>query len=127
MPTRNVLCAIAVVFFVAASPSPGAESVRITEFMAVNNGPLTDEDGEFSDWIEIHNEGTNVVNLDGWRLADKFPSTNPWRFPATNLPPNAYLIVFASDKNRRVPGAPLHTDFKLSGDGEYLALIKPDG
>jgi hypothetical protein len=101
--------------------------VRITEFMAVNDGPVTDEDGEFSDWIELHNGGTNVVNLEGWFLTDRDPPSNPWRFPATNLAPNTYLLIFASGKNRRVPGAPLHTDFRLSGGGEYLALLKPDG
>ena len=37
------------------------------------------------------------------------------------------MVVFASEKNRRNPGARLHTDFKLSGAGEYLALVKPDG
>src|SRR5207247_5900442 len=58
---------------------------------------------------------------------DKLGDSNPWRFPATNLNADAYLIVFASGKNRRVPGAPLHTDFKLSAGGEYLALIEPDG
>ncbi len=27
----------------------------ITEFMASNDSTLADEDGDFSDWIEIHN------------------------------------------------------------------------
>ena len=104
-----------------------ADNVLITEFMAVNNGTLLDEDGASSDWIEIHNAGTNVVNLDGWFLTDKASQLTEWRFPATNLAPNAYLIVFASGNNRRVPGAPLHTNFKLSSSGEYLALVRPDG
>src|SRR5262245_12559741 len=76
-----------------------ADTVLITEFMAANDGILLDEDGDSSDWIELHNSGTNVVNLDGWYLRD---SGAEWRFPATNIPPNGYLIVFASDKNRRV-------------------------
>jgi hypothetical protein len=113
--------------FGAGGAGRADEMVRITEFMAVNDGPVTDEDGDFSDWIELHNGGTNVVNLNGWMLTDRVAPNNPWRFPNTNLPPNAYLLVFASGKNRRVPGAPLHTDFRLAGDGEYLALLKPDG
>lgn len=32
-----------------------AQTLRISEFMAVNNSGLQDADGEFSDWIEIHN------------------------------------------------------------------------
>ena len=37
------------------------------------------------------------------------------------------MVVFASNKNRRVPGAPLHTNFKLGASGDYLALVMPDG
>jgi len=121
------LCAVVVLFLGLSAPGRAEDMVRITEFMALNDGPLVDEDGEFSDWIEIHNGGTNSVNLDGWILTDRVAPSNPWRFPNTNLPPNAYLLVFASGKDRRVPGAPLHTDFRLGGNGEYLALIKPDG
>ena len=73
--------------------------------MAVNDGPLTDEDGDFSDWIELHNAGTNVVNLGGWYLTDRTSDLTEWRFPGTNLLPNAYLVVFASGKDRRQPGA----------------------
>lgn len=99
----------------------------LSEFMAINNTTLADEDGSYSDWIEIFNGGTNTVNLEGWYLSDDATDPTKWSFPATNLGPNQFLVVFASDKDRRVPGAPLHTNFKLSGDGEYLGLIMPDG
>src|ERR1043166_2926046 len=113
---------------VALSPLiASAQDVRISEFMAVNDGPLTDEDGDYSDWIELHNAGATTVDLLGWYLTDKASDLTQWRFPSTNLPPNGYLIVFASGKNRRDSGAPLHTNFKLSGSGEYLALVRPDG
>jgi hypothetical protein len=36
-------------------------------------------------------------------------------------------LVFASNKDRRDPAAELHTNFKLDGDGEYLALTDPAG
>jgi hypothetical protein len=36
-------------------------------------------------------------------------------------------VVFASEKDRTIPGAPLHTNFRLSDDGEYLALVDPSG
>ena len=37
------------------------------------------------------------------------------------------MIVWASNKNRRNPGAPLHTNFKLGASpGGYLALVRPD-
>lgn len=126
---REHFCLYVAAFSLMAFGTPvfSQDAVRITEFMAVNDGPVTDEDGDFSDWIELYNAGTNVVNLFEWRLSDRPDRSGAWRFPATNLPPNGYLLVFASGKDRRMPGAPLHTDFRLTSAGEYLALIKPDG
>src|SRR3954463_3355552 len=119
------VCALA--FGLVASTLHAQDLLRISEFAAVNEGPLLDEDGEKSDWIEINNAGTNTVNLDGWYLTDTAGNLTKWRFPATNMPPNGYLVVFASSKDRRTPGAPLHTNFKLSNSGEYLGLVRPDG
>jgi CotH kinase protein/Concanavalin A-like lectin/glucanases superfamily/Lamin Tail Domain/Bacterial Ig domain/Immunoglobulin domain len=110
----------------AAGPAVHAQFL-ITEFMAVNNTSLNDEDGNNSDWIEIHNESTAAASLEGWYLTDSTNDLVRWQFPATNLPPNGYLVVFASGKDRRTPGAPLHTNFRLSGAGDYLALVKPNG
>ena len=104
-----------------------AEPVIISEFVASNSSGLSDEDGAFSDWVEIFNGSTTDVNLDGWFLTDSATTLTKWRFPATNLGPNLFLIVFASSKNRAVAGAPLHANFQLSSGGEYLALVKPDG
>ena len=101
--------------------------VLISEFMASNSRTLADEDGEFSDWIELHNTGPATVNLLGWSLTDSAASLTQWQFPATNLQSGAHLVVFASGKNRRTPGVPLHTNFRLSGGGEYLALVGADG
>ena len=106
---------------------PAAAQFAITEFMAANNVTLNDEDGDNSDWIEIQNQGAASASLAGWYLTDTTNNLVKWQFPATNLPPSGYLVVFASEKNRRTPGAPLHTNFKLSASGEYLALVAPDG
>ncbi|HVV74104.1 MAG TPA: lamin tail domain-containing protein, partial [Verrucomicrobiae bacterium] len=76
---------------------------------------------------ELYNNSTNRVDLTGWYLSNKSTNLTQWSFPSTNIGPRGFLVVFASGKNRRVPGAPLHTSFKLSKAGEYLALVMPDG
>ncbi|MHC4230738.1 MAG: lamin tail domain-containing protein, partial [Planctomycetota bacterium] len=103
------------------------EPVRISEFMAVNESGFDDEDRDEEDWIEIHNAGMNTVNLDGWFLTDDVNILMKWAFPKVTLAPGGYLVVFASGKNRREPSQVLHTNFKLSGSGEYLGLVRPDG
>jgi hypothetical protein len=52
--------------------------VRITEFMANNTRTLADADGDYSDWIEIHNPGTNTVNLENWFLTDDPAEFTKW-------------------------------------------------
>ena len=99
----------------------------ISEFMANNSRSLRDADGDPSDWIEIQNVSSQTVNLAGWRLTDDPTRLTQWVFPATNLAPQGFLIVFASGKNRASAGQELHSDFQLEQSGEYLALVEPDG
>jgi hypothetical protein len=101
--------------------------LRISEFMAVNQTGLDDEDRDEADWIEIHNAGREAASLAGWYLTDRPDDLTKWQFPPLTLAPNGYLVVFASGKDRRDPAGTLHTNFRLSGAGEYLALVRPDG
>lgn len=105
----------------------GGQELVISEFMAINSSTLQDEDGDFSDWLEIHNPGDEAVSLDGWYLTDNEGKLAKWEFPAIVLDQNQYLVVFASEKKRSDAASELHTNFKLSGSGEFLALVKPDG
>jgi hypothetical protein len=124
---RARLVLACLLFTLLAIPALAQDLLRINEFAAVNGGILPDENGDDSDWIELYNAGTNTVDLTGWFLTDNAANLTKWKFPTTNQPPNSYLIVFASGKNRRVPGAPLHSNFKLGASGGYLGLVKPDG
>lgn len=112
---------------ISLPPARADDSILISEFMAANDRSVLDDLGEYSDWIEIYNAGTNAVNLAGYSLTDEQANLTKWRFPATNLPPQRYLTVYASGADRAKPGQPLHTNFKLNADGEYLGLVKPDG
>ncbi len=109
---------------------PGATSLGapiISELLASNAAGLADEDGAFSDWIEIHNPDATPVSLAGCHLTDDALELRKWPFPAVTLPPGGYIVVFASGKNRSDPTRPLHANFQLAAAGEYLALVAPDG
>ena len=104
----------------------------ISEFLASNSSideqeGFVDEDNDSSDWIEIYNPTDVAVNLESWFLTDNKSELTKWQFPSVTISAGDYLIVFASEKNRTNPGSELHTNFKLSADGEYLALVMPDG
>ena len=99
----------------------------INEFMAVNNAILQDEDGDYPDWIEIHNPDTTEASLDGWCLTDDMEEPLKWAFPKMGISPGGYLVVFASGKDRDSLKTRLHTNFKLGSGGDFLALVKPGG
>ena len=100
--------------------------VCISEILADNVNGIEDEDGDRQDWIELYNSGDAAVNLDGWWLTDKASNTTEWRIPNVSIPSKGTLFFWASGKNRSNPAAPLHTNFSLSKDGEYLGLYRPD-
>ncbi|HEY5910109.1 MAG TPA: lamin tail domain-containing protein [Verrucomicrobiae bacterium] len=106
---------------------PGRSQVILSEFMADNIRTLTDDFGEYSDWVEVYNTAAIDVNLLDWGLTDTADKPFKWQFPATNLASRSSLLVYASNRDRRTPGQPLHTNFRLSASGEYLALTRPDG
>ena len=71
---------------VAGRIEASQDNVLITEFMAINDHTLTNQDGVYPDWIEIYNAGANAVNLSGWRLTDDAANLTKWQFPAISLP-----------------------------------------
>ena len=113
--------------FLAAGSLRAQQDIVISEFLAVNDGGLSDADGDSPDWIELYNSGSEAAPLGGWYLSDDSEDLFKWPLPAMNLGAGSYLVVFASGKDRRVAGEELHTNFSLDGDGEYLALVSPAG
>lgn len=116
-----------------ASTACGAveSTVVLSEILASNSEGLEDEDGDASDWIEIYvpeNAASGAVDLGGWYLTGDPDLVKLWRIPdGVTVDRGAFLVIFASGKDRAVAGDELHTDFELDRDGEYLALVAPDG
>jgi len=110
----------------------------INEFMAANDGGNTNNPnswhpianqvpGTSDDWIEILNTGMTTLDLGGWHLTDDAGDLTQWTFPpGTNLAGGAFLIVYASGDNAPDVNGNLHTNFKLSAGGDYVALVRPD-
>ena len=108
-----------------------AENVIISEIMADNESIIQDGHGNYSDWIEIKNPNPTNFNLTGYFLTDDQSNLRKWIFPdQTIIGPNGYLIIFATgqeEPNHTDPQGNPHTNFSLKSEGEYLALIGPDG
>ncbi len=111
-----------------AVPSVVAQvpTLRINELLASNTAGIRDVDGDRSDWVEIHNNSTQPVNLAGYFLTDSKGTPLKWIFPSFSIPAKSYRIVFASSKDKIV-GSEVHTNFALAKGGEFLRLSSPTG
>ncbi len=97
-------------------------SVEISEYMLKNSMGIRDCDLEYSNWIELHNFGSEDLLLDGFSLTDSLSDSKKWCFPeGTILGAGKYLIVYCSGKDKSVNGE-LHTNFTLGRNSNYFAL-----
>ena len=118
---------VALLAYGLACPCHG--EVVISEFMAKNDETLIDGDGNYSDWIELYNMGTNSVDLTGWYLSDDTNDLARWAFPAAIITAGNHMIIFASGQETTgyTDGLGyLHTTFKLSASGESVVLTRAD-
>ena len=93
--------------------------------MASNKVTWPDPQGEFDDWIELHNTTDNEVNISGWYLSDNPDNPRKWVFPEGSvIAANSYLIVWADEDGKAPEG--LHANFKLSSYGESVLLSSSD-
>jgi len=116
-----------------ALPAP-VSTLHINEFVT-RNASFPDEDGDLSDWVELVNEGTDPLDLEGFALTDDPGRPDKWRFPALRIEPGQHLVLWLSGKEKAwngpgpEPGAPLspHAPFRLGGDDAVLLLLDERG
>lgn len=125
MITECRLIVLAILLFPFLSYTSTAQVLN--EFQASNSVTASDEDGEYEDWIEIYNETSEAINLNGYGLSDDYDRPYRWVFPDITIEPGDFLLVWASGKNRVNPTAPLHTNFSISASSEEIILTAPDG
>ena len=107
------------------APRAKEVAVVINELMAVNTNSIADPQGEYDDWLELHNITGKPVVLTGMYLTDKVDNLKKWEFPAdTTIPAHGYLIVWLDEDGKAPEG--LHANFKLSRNGETVLLVDTD-
>lgn len=95
----------------------------ISEIMSGNRTTFKDENGKYSDYIEIYNGYDYDINLSGYYLSDDNFDTKKWSFPNdTIIKSNEYLIVYANGNSE----CSLCTNFKLDKTGEVVTLSDKD-
>lgn len=75
-----------------------AQPLIINEISPANSSVLSDQDGDFVDWIEFYNNSDDFISIKGMGISDD-PSLIKFKIPQVYLDPRTYFTVFASDKN----------------------------
>ena len=108
--------------------SYGKGDIVISEVLNANVSSLKQPDGEYYDWIELHNTTGSPISLAGYALSNNAKNPAKWVFPDVTLNAGEYLTVLASGKN--VTDAQkknnLETNFGLSSQGDVVFLFQPD-
>lgn len=106
----------------------GDSPVRIVELMSSSATYAPDENGVCHDYVILKNVTGADVNLGGWYLSDSQTLPRMWRFPdGVTLPAGGTLTVHCSGLNRSEDVSHLHTNFKLSSEGEQVMLSNASG
>ncbi len=117
-------------FYAFTTNTPGTNNspIRIGD-VVINElmfNPISGNDDD--QYIELYNQGTNLVNLAGWQLSAGVTFT----FPGVTLAPNGYLVVarnpanlFAKYPNLNSGNTVGNFSGKLSHNGELVVLSMP--
>ncbi len=111
------------------NPDPGSVELYINEFMASNDFALPGPDGDYPDWIEIYNGGSEAVMLGGYYMSDDLVDPEAM-FQISDTYPDSvtveaggYILFYA---NKGHETSVLNLNFKLSGGGEQVGLWNPE-
>ena len=117
-------------FYAFTTNTPGTNNSAIMIGDIVINelmyDPISGNDDD--QYIELYNQGTNLLNLAGWQ----FTTGVTFTFPNVNLGPNGYLVVarnltnlLAKYPNLNGGNTVGNYSGKLSHNGEMLTLARP--
>jgi len=97
----------------------------INELLASNSGSHLDNYGDDDDWFEIYNYGEDPVLLDQLYFTDDPAEPYKWKMDSlVELNPEEHFVFWADGEPEEGLN---HASFKLSAEGEYLAIYAEDG
>ncbi len=107
------------------------KGVVISEVVSSNGESYEHELYGSPDWIELHNESDQPINLLGWGITDNIKNgEKACTLPEIVLPADGYLLLLASKDQKTDTLAwdgesPIFLGFSLKATGEDLVLINP--
>jgi len=107
----------------ACGEQPTPPDLYINEFMADNQSTISNEDGEYSDWIELFNAGDEPISTGNLYLSDNLDNPTAHRMADLEIAPGGYLLIWADNA---LDLGDYHVSFRLEKDGEAIGLSMLD-
>jgi hypothetical protein len=111
-----------------SEPAVALPSLFINELQSLNTTTIADSNGEYDDWIELYNSGSQDVNLGGMFLSNDKSNGYKYEFPfsvmETTVPSGGYKIIWADSTPDQ--GA-LHAAFRLQDEEGWVGLYYTGG
>lgn len=89
-----------------------AQDIVINEVCSNNFSAACDENGRYSDWIELYNAGNTQVSLDGCYLTDDEQNLKKYSLEGIRIFPDAYAVVWLDRES----------GLRISREGDELFL-----
>lgn len=103
------LLALAAVILNSKSETP---DIVINEVCSNNFSAGCDENGKYSDCIELYNQGSETVSLDGCFLTDNEKELEKFSLEGIEIPPGGYALIWLNKES----------GLRISKDGEKIFL-----
>ncbi len=118
-----------------SKPTPGMPNkpprgrlsgLYINEVMARNTNTVKNNLGEYDDWLEIFNSGSEGIDLGGLYLTDAKDDLLKWKIPenqpdSTTISSKGFMLFYPTLKTS---AGVRHTNFQFAGAGEFVGLTQ---
>lgn len=109
----------------AVAPYP---TLWVNEVQPLNPGAHADAAGHYGPWVELYNNGSVSVPLDGLYLASSYAGLGQWAFPAgVVIPAGQFLVVWLDGDTAESTATELHAGFRLSAANGSIILSRSAG
>ena len=98
--------------------------LKINELMSLNSSVVADNFFEFDDWCELYNSGLNSIELNTFYLTDNISRPDKFKLPQEVVQGGEHTFYWLDKDPEQGEN---HAPFRLSSEGEELALFEKEG
>ena len=111
MPLNKRYFNVIILISFCLCPNYSIGALKINEFLAANDLTNQDPQGDYDDWIEIYNSGSETIDLSGYYLTDDLNDLTKWSFPQNTTIVGRAIYWIWADKDTSDNPSGIHCSF----------------